>query len=318
MLAKIEPDGRPSEAVGRIPGFRKLASLESGPDGAVLVWSADPAFLAKVSSDLTLDSAEVPAHAWGGKWMGPAIPLSDSGYAIAPISNRQKWVPSPDPWIDAPFVLVLDAGGQVRGTAGLLLRKEGRYLAWLANRAVLGRRGDTIMALRLSSGIVTKYVRSGESSAFEKASEFDLIRYFEPTVPVEEIQSYPWIQDGGDEFIHVHVPQVETGAFGGERLYSIRNYAAEWVPVERRASFQTEGLWQVTFRGIEVYDLQGSRLASLALPAWGELWMRADMNGRLFLGYGDSVFIVRDPTMKDARCPPMPGRIDLPFTDVPP
>jgi len=92
-LAKIGPDGNPGEASGRIPGHRGFASLERGPDGSVLAWAAEPAFLARVNPDMTLDSIAVPLHPWGGRWIGPALPVSSSAVAVAPrlVSGGATW-----------------------------------------------------------------------------------------------------------------------------------------------------------------------------------------------------------------------------------
>ena len=256
-LARIEPDGRPSERTGRVPGYREFASLETGPDGRVLVWASEPAFLARLNPDLTLDSVPVPHHPWGGRLMGPVVDLQDGGYAIAPLSDRRTWVPSPDPWIDAPLLQIVDADGFARGGVGSLLQEKGIYLTWLANRAVLGRQGQRILVLRLSSGTVMTYSASADPSGLEAPAEFQLNTYSEAPLPTEEVRRYPWITEGGYPFLHQHLPHVETAAFGVNRLYAIRNYDAEWVQFDQSTSFEMEGrrrsrpeAWRSTiFRG---------------------------------------------------------------------
>lgn len=114
------------------------------------------------------------------------------------------------------------------------------------------------------------------------------------------------------------MPQVETAAFGGRRLYAVRNYDAEWSRVDRETSFKTEGFWRTTQQGLEVYNLEGVRLAALELPDGGVSWMRADANGRIFLAARTGIIVARDPTRSDARCTEMPRRIQIPYSDVPP
>jgi len=216
------------------------------------------------------------------------------------------------------LVQVIDRRGRVVASAAPLAHRDGLYLPWLMNRAVLGLRGDTIAALILSSGRLLKYVPKVDDAIFRFHSAIDLPRYFEAPEPKEEVLMWPWINQGPHPFVHNEVSHVETATFAGDRLYTLRNYDAEWVQVDKDTFYDTKGLWRVTSRGLEVYDFDGTRLARLAIPSLSKPWIRADMEGRMFVGSGDSIVVVSDPTTTSGSCPAMPAKIAIPVDDVPP
>ena len=253
----------------------------------------------------------------GGRWIGPAVPLSGNRIVLAAVSDRRRPHASPRPWVPSPFFQILDLDGRVVGKGGRIEDQGGRFLSWLGARAVLGVQGDTIRVFSLLDAVLTTYIRKNGSENFLSSRSTQFPVYFRNPEIVEDVVSFPWVSVGGEHARHNAVSQVETAAFAGRRLYSIRNYRAEWIE-DRNRHFSLDGAWEVTRQGLEIYDLEGNLLSRHGLPIRELDWIRADPFGRVFLGTTDSVIVVNDPSWVGPRCPPLPRRVVINQPDPPP
>jgi hypothetical protein len=248
--------------------------------------------------------------------MGPAVPFLDTLVALAPVGDPSEVRKNPVPWVPAAEVFLVGDRGTV-GTAGEIFREEGLFKTWLNERLVLGTSGDTLFTFHLSSAILRAYTFRQTGGPLSPVKEILLPRYFVAPEPIEEVFTYPWIEEGGDRVKLVQVSHAGQSTFGaGGRLFAIRNYRAEWKD-EPDPFFTSTGNWIVVSRGMEVYDSDGHRLGAFALPVPDPDWIRADSRGRLLISHGDSLFVIPDPTSWGRDCPPFPRRILNPHVDLP-
>jgi hypothetical protein len=173
-----------------------------------------------------------------------------------------------------------------------------------------------VFVLRLSSATLTAYVANSETGAYSAVPRRQLPWYFHSPAIREETMQEPWITVGGDHPLLDEVPQVETAAFGGNRLYAIRNYSGtrEKVDFPRH---EMDSRWIVDARGLEIYSLEGELLGSYEFPTATPFWLRADSRGRIFLGVGQDLVISLDPTFDGIQCPKLPELITLTVEDRP-
>ena len=314
-LARIRADGTVDDVVGRVDFPEGRTSLEIGDGAGALAWGPHPPYLADVGGDLSTSMRPVPEHPWGGVWTGPALPLPGGRYAIAAVSNRALARPSPRPWRPSPLIHVMDTMGGVLAEAGRIVDRGGQFRSWLAARAVLGNRGDTLRALRLSTGVLETFAPSDSAGGYALIHKASLPAYFDPPPIQEEVLSYPWITFGGEVPVLAHVSQVEAAAFGGNRLYAIRNYDAEWWEMDN-PRVTLSGLWKPTNQGLEIYDLEGRRIRSFSLPYSDPDFLRADSRGRIFIKYGRSLVLAHDPTYEGPACPVIPAEIMVSLVDT--
>ena len=314
-LARIRADGSVDEVLGRADYPEGRTSLEIGDGAQALAWGPQPPYLADVEGDLSTSMRPVPEHPWGVRLMGPAVPLPGGRYAIAAVSDRSLGRPTPRPWRASPLIQIVDTLGTVVGEAGQIINRGGQFRSWLAARAVLGNRGDTLRALRLSTGILETFAPPDPDGGYALIDRTRLPAYFNPPPIHEEVLSYPWITFGGEESVLAHLSQVEAAAFGGNRLYAIRNYAAAWFEIDN-PRVTLPGRWKPTEQGLEIYDLEGRRLRSFSLPSSDPDFLRADSRGRIFIRFGRSLISFRDPTYQGPACPATSPEIMVSIADT--
>lgn len=145
-----------------------------------------------------------------------------------------------------------------------------------------------------------------------------LPQYFTAPEPREEVWSVPWIQIGGEIPRLIEVPHAADAIFAPDgKLYVVRNYMARWKRA-RIVRFPTQGFWEVTHRGLEIYSSRGNILGAYNLPSEETSLMTADANGRVFLRDGASILVVKDPTVERYSCPPFPEEVRITVADEPP
>lgn len=124
----------------------------------------------------------------------------------------------------------------------------------------------------------------------------------------------PWVTIGGEDVAFIEASHAGTAAFGGRRLYVIRNYRARREEFDHWA-WETDSYWRIERRGLEVYDLAGERLGSYELPVPHPAWIRADGKGRLLMKHAGGLEVIDDPTFAGLRCPPMPEVVEVRLAD---
>jgi len=316
----IGNDGRSTSKEIKLPGFRSTTRLETNQqNGEVLAWSLHPVLAASLDTEgAGIDTAVVLKHRWGGSRMGPAAPLLNGDYAVAPLSTRDAPVRRPSPRATAPLIHVAHHDGTEYASVGELPDTSGLYLPSLLSTMTLGSYADTIRAVTHSDAIVRTYVRDTATGQYLEHSTVALPRYFDSPPVKERVFTYPWIQVSGDVTQFEHVPHIATATFGSEgRLYAVRNYSAHWLKFPS-PFFPQGGLWVPNARALEVYDVNGKLLGSYFIPKINIHWLRADRNGRLFIR--DSVpriLVVDDPASKAKACAPLPATVKIDVKETP-
>jgi len=249
--------------------------------------------------------------------VGPTLPLSEGRLAVAALSGRRLPRRSPQPWQPAPLVRIVDSNGSLVSDAGTITERGGAYKSWLAARAVLGVYDDTIFALGLSDGVLSKYIPVGDGAKYRHSDDIGLPTYFRAPSVQERVINVPWLSIGAENVLFVEASHVETAAFGGERLYAIRNYRMRKESF-RHEGYKTRSRWVAEEQGLEVYSLEGVRRGSYLLPVTSVAWMRADERGRIFLKSQRRLHIATDPTFpEDRRCSGMPEKVRVELSDQP-
>ena len=310
-LARIRGDGTVDQRTSRLPGAPMSTRLSRGREGEAIAWSDEPRFGARVRPDLSLESLSLPTDAWGGNNAGPIIGLGE-GYLFAPFggsSPRQ----SPKPWRDAALALVLSAEGNEINAIGSVHDRGGSYLSWHSGRTMVGNRGDTVVLLNLSDGIVSGWLPPFSTPIWSA----QLPRYLSAPAPREELWQYPWIHYGAELINLLALSQVSMATIGEDgTIYAIRNYTAEWDRMDERR-LKTQGRWRIADKALEVYTHRGSLVERYALPSADIRWLSVGAHGRLFLRIADEV-VVADFSGPPTRCPVLPARITIDVTDPAP
>jgi len=184
-------------------------------------------------------------------------------------------------------------------------------VAW-AHYPVLGVAGDMVYALRLSNAVL----ESWSATSGREIDRLELPRYFESAPVREEVIRQPWITVRGEQPVFVEAPHVQTAAFGGDRIYAIRNYSVVRESVDH-PGLEIDTRLLVQEQGLEVYSMQGALLGAYALPTPTPSWIRADAAGRIFLGAGRRLLVAQDPTRGPTTCTGMPELVRVRVDDQP-
>ena len=298
--------GASGQALGKwVPPIRlRNAQVEHSGQHAY-VWSEEPPRLYRLDTRLMeATPVEVPTHPWGKRPVGPVVWLTPSRLAMAAVSGKQPRR-EPVPWVASPLLQVMELDQGRVMSVDELDRLEGEYLSWRWSRIDLGRWADTVVAVNHMNARVTLYdVDSGGTIA----REIPMGHYFESLAPREEVWRPEWIQVGADIVAFYDIAHVEAAAIDPSgTIFAVRNYDAKW---SRRSNpyVPTQGAWQVTERGLEVYGRDGTRLGAFLLPSdqpeWVDGgWISADEHGRLFIPDGSgAVVVVRSPVAEESAC----------------
>lgn len=312
---RVHPDGSQVPAHGLGGARRELRVTDGGP-GVALVWARDPPFLGILNHDkLQVRQVTPPVHAWGMVTVGSAAALANGRIAVAAFFEGAP-VARPDPWIDGHLIAVSATGDSAWLDVGSIPRSEATYLSWLAARTAIGSSGDTLLALGLSDGILRGFVN--RDLGFVEAFEVALPRYFEAPVPREEVWVAEWISVGGAMPYLIEISQVAQADIAqGGRVVAVRPYMAEWRHYKNRY-VPTQGGWELTELGLEIYSSRGGLIGAFALPSERVNWIRADRYGRIFLSDGRGhVYVASDPTFAGTRpCQRLPSEIRLRSADI--
>lgn len=278
------------------------------------VWSAEPPRLFRLDTgSMEATRVHVPIHPWGNQPVGPVVWLTSSRFAMSAVSGKRPRR-QPVPWTPSPLIQVIDRDQGWVMDVDNVGRLEGEYLSWRWSRIDIGRWADTVVAVNHMSATITLYDVDSDGAS---AREISMGHYFQSLSPREEVWRPEWIQVGADIVAFYDIAHVEAAAIGfSGTVFAVRNYDAEW---SRRSNpyVPTQGTWQVTQRGLEVYGRQGVRLGAFQLPSdqpeWVDGgWISADEQGRLFIpdGTGD-VVVARNPIAEDSACHEMDDRITV-------
>jgi len=283
----------------------------------VLVWGTSPPILGHFSLDSSFTPIPAPDHAWGDGWPGPLALLPNGQYAVAPVGDARSPRVRPHPWVPGRLLVVIDSAGMTTGAAGLIQDEEGEYLPWLGSRLGLGAVADTVLAVTLSDGVLHGFPRLGSTFDPEGSWSFQLPVYLDPPNPVEEVRRLPWIQVGGDRIKFLEIPHVKAVTFGPRgHVFAIRNYAFRWRRF-RDALFTSQGQWEASKSGLEVYSHRGQLEGAFVLPGRHIRWLRVDRRGRMLIRTDQSLVIGQDPTAPQSECQSMPSMILVPNEDLP-
>ena len=312
-IVRVRPNGvRGNTVIATLTDTYQGAQLEEYTDDASLVWSRSSSTLGLVDHEsLTVQPLSIPLSDWGLPVIGSITGVLERWMAVAYLGDGPP-VPQPEPWVRAPLVRLVDEQGHSLGTLGTLDRQPGRYLSWLLARSVLGSYEGYVSALFLSTGNVTTFAISNEGYETDR-SEYSLPIYIASPHPLEELWTPEWIQIGGDVAHLIEVSQVIAADFKSDGgVIAVRPYMAEWRRVRNRFG-PTQGMWEVTSRGLEAYSADGMLEQAFSLPSPTVGRVSVDRHNRIFLfdGAGDiyvsSVF-VRD---KERACPLLPPLIEI-------
>ena len=293
------------------PAFRG-AQLEEFTDDTSVIWSRSGGTIGLVDHEsLAIRPLPVPGSDWGVQSIGSVSGVLERWIALAYLGDGPP-VPQPQPWVDAPLVRLVDEHGRSSGTLGAVDRQPGRHLSWLLGRTVLGSAGRRVSALFLSTGNVTIYDVSDEGHETDRR-DYSLPAYIESPEPREELWVPEWIQIGGEIAHLLEVSQVITADFTLDgRVIAIRPYRAEWRRV-RNPFGPTQGVWEITSRGLESYSSDGTLEEAFALPSPTVGRIVVDRHDRLFLLDGTGLTYVSNVLVADNEpsCPALPPHIEI-------
>lgn len=284
----------------------------------VLTWSQAPEFLGTVAvDDLAVTPLVIPLHEWLGVWVGPVVPIGRGKYAMAAAGDGTARR-APLTAKAAPLVHVIDEHGRVHKTVGQMAWGPGHYVPWLVSRVALGVARDSIFLVGRSDAVLSVYPLSRDSSTIIAARRRQLPTYFIPPVPREEIWFAPWIQIGGEMQHLIEVPHLGAAAFGHDgKLYAVRNYSATWTRGPNRF-FKSQGAWEVTDSGLEVYNASGDLIGAYSLPDGNVSWLQVVSHNRLLIkGESKSIIVAQDPTAASSSCTTALTSIPVSVADKP-
>ena len=288
------------------------AQLEDFTDDTSVIWSRSGGMLGLVDHEsLAVQSLPIPGSGWGVASIGSVSGVFERWIAVAYLGDGPP-VLQPEPWVDAPLVRLVDHHGRSSGTLGAVERQPGRHLSWLLARTVLGAAGRRVSTLFLSTGSVTTYDISDEGDETDRRG-YSLPVYIASPEPREELWVPEWIQIGGEIAHLLEVSQVITADFRSDGgVIAIRPYMAEWRRV-RNPFGPTQGMWEVTSRGLESYSSDGTLEEAFALPSLTVGRIVIDRHDRLFLLDGTGLTYVSSVLVSDndPSCPTLPPHIDI-------
>lgn len=300
------------EGFGTSNDVYRGAQLEEHTDDTSLMWSRSGSTVGLIDhASLMVQSLTIPPSDWGLPIIGSIAGVLDSWIAVAYLGDGPP-VPQPEPWpTHASLVRVIGPRGASVATLGALERQPGRYLSWLLARSVLGSHGKRISALFLSQGRVTTFVLSDEGLETDR-SEYSLPIYIASPPPREELWTPEWIQIGGDVAHLIEVSQVIAADFKSDGgAVAIRPYMAEWRRV-RNPFGPTQGIWEITDKGLEAYSADGALEHAFALPSPTIGRIAVDRHDRLYLFDRDGTVFVSSVLVKGDRvCPTLPSLIEI-------
>lgn len=311
-LTTVLPTGQHTPPL-KIPGFPKGAHLSRSNGNSLLVFAAGAAY----RWDRTENTLEQIAleHPWGTQVLGAASPMPRRGLDIIALFDRgQPTRPPSHAALLVPRALLTDRENQPVRTIGEVSWRTGTFLTWYENRAAVGAHQDTVVLLSYSSGQILAYPW-GDSVPQRSV----LPPYLERLEPREEVWTPAWIQVGGVQPYIIDVPSVAAATIGSNgRIYAVRNYRAKW----RTASnpyVETQGAFDVTDRGLEVYDTRAQLLGAYDVPGDALTMSWSPTGLLLFRVASDTIWIVDDPFAESDACQhAYDGTIRAEITDVPP
>ncbi len=281
IISLVSPSGIVKQSA-QIPGWPRGLTLKALGGTRVLAWSHSPEEIAVIDArSMRVYPLSISPGTWGQRWVGPAVQMPGDRYAMAPIGDPGAARAEPPAHPAAPLLELRSFGDAQPIAVGRAKENGGRYLTWLGARIALGRVGDTLLAITLSDAKLRRYVVTHVNAEPRQVAEIQLPVYFQLRLAREEIRALPWARFGADMMKLLDTPQLGAATFApGGRLYVVRNYAFEWRPA-RDLLFSTQGSWQPTGRGLEIYASGGRFIGAFALPPGGAQWLEPDGNGRI-------------------------------------
>ena len=311
-VLRVRPNGV-LDGLGAPDDVYRGAQLAEYTDDTSLMWSRSGSTVGLIDHEsLEVRKLTIPSSDWGLPIIGSVEGVLESWIAIAYLADGPP-VPQPEPWpTRASLVRLVGPRGASVATLGTLERQPGRYLSWLLARSVLGSHGRRISALFLSQGRVTTFALSEEGLETDR-SEYSLPIYIASPHPREELWTPEWIQIGGDVAHLIEVSQVIAADFKSDGgAVAIRPYMAEWRRV-RNPFGPTQGVWEITDKGLEVYSADGALEQAFALPSPTIGRVAVDRHDRLYLFDQDGSVFVSSVLMGsgDRVCPTLPSFIEI-------
>jgi hypothetical protein len=302
--------GNVEQSSARNPTLPIAPAVSSLRTGAAY-WSIAPHGLASIGPNLEIDSVEVPLHPWGERYAGPLFDLGNLGVAMVPLGSSRPIASSPTPWIDAPLFLLSSDGLGDWEPHGSVVKYDGDWLTWRRNRAVLGSRGDTVLALMLSSGELRRYLIEDDSSTLVSKDTLPrLVPYIEPTE-----HSLRSILRGGNRHVISGFYQVLSAAFLPDGSFvAIRPTQVTRVRV-KDLDFGRIFRWVVGETALERYSSRGELIGRIPLGTESLKALRARPGGfELTAMFRDSVLVFAPRGEPRATCWKDPGDVlELPL-----
>lgn len=288
QILRWNADGWLSVPINHEDGPRLLTRLERGEGTSVIAWALAPVRWWVVDSLLATTSMPPLAHTWGELFAGPIRSNGRGRYIAMPFAELSTPHRAPASFSSAPLVYFLDSTGAKTDSVGLVTKAPGAYSSWWMSRVAVGGEADTLSILNLTSGELSTWL----PGAGTPHKTWKLPKYFASPRPLEDVQSFPWIQIGGNLRGFAGISDIAMAEIGDDgTIYVVRNYAARWEAPPRGLS-PARGRWRPTHQGLEVYHPDGSLMNRFSLPFADQVrWFRAGAHGTL-LFRGDDLLVV--------------------------
>ena len=288
------------------------AQLDEYTDSTALLWSRTSQVIGVVSyQSLRVTAIAISSSEWNLPVVGSVTGLPGGLIAVAALGEGPP-VSQPDPWVPASLIRVFSKEGDVVDIVGRVEQYPGRYLSWLLARSVIGSVGDRIFAIFLSTGDVEVFA-TNEGDYVATREGFELPAYIGAPNPREEVWVPHWIQIGGDVVHLIEMSQVIAGdVMSDGRIVAVRPYMAKWRRARSRF-VPTQGTWEVTEQGLEIYSPKGELERAFVLPTPTVARVLVDRHHRVFIVDGTGLIYVSSVLAehKQSKCPVLPDTIPI-------